>query len=368
MRVSLGLAQKGKHIVRRILLPLLIVLVGLGLVLSFFKGPISMLLMARVLERNATADPIAARPDGLHVTLCGAGGPLPDPKRSGPCVAVIAGSHVYLVDAGSASARGLVRVGIQPGLIEGVFLTHFHSDHIDGLGELGMLRWTGGTRKQPLPVYGAEGVAEVVQGFNQAYRLDAIYRSAHHGSEVAPPTGSGFRALTFPEPGLREGTVVLEEDGLRVTMFQVDHPPISPAVGYRFDYKGRSALVSGDTSKSANLEHFAQGVDLLVHEALSPKLMGVIQGVAEKTGNETLATIAVDVLDHHASPVEAAEIADAVGAGHLLYYHVVPPTPIPGLASVFLEGVSTAYDGPVTLGEDGTSISLPAGSDRIAVR
>ena len=73
------------------------------------------------------------------------------------------------------------------------------------------------------------------------------------------------------------------------------------------------------------------------------------------------------MLTYHATPVEAAEVAAAVGAGHLLYYHIVPPTPIPGLASVFLEGVSAAYDGPVTLGENGTAISLPAGSDRIDV-
>jgi len=195
-----------------------------------------MRLMGVVLERNATANPIASRPDGLHVILCGAGGPLPDPNRSGPCVVVIAGEHIYLVDAGSAAARGLIRVGIQPALVETVFLTHFHSDHIDGLGELGMLRWTGGGHKLPLPVVGAEGVEEITGGLNQAYRLDAVYRTAHHGPELVPPTGAGFRSRSFAEPAEGEGEVVLEEDGLRVTMFKVDHPPISPAVGYRFDY------------------------------------------------------------------------------------------------------------------------------------
>jgi len=126
-------------------------------------------------------------------------------------------------------------------------------------------------------------------------------------------------------------------------------------------------VVSGDTSKSVNLERFAEGVDLLVHEALSRELMDVVRSATERAGNARMGQIAVDVLDYHASPVEAAEIAASVGAGHLLYYHIVPPTPIPGLDSVFLEGVSAAYDGPVTLGADGTSISLPAESDRIEV-
>jgi ribonuclease Z len=354
-------------IVRRVLLPLLLIVVAIGLVASFFRGPIAMRVMSRVLEHTPTVSLAESLPDGLHVILCGAGGPLPDAQRSAACVVVIAGEHTFLVDAGSGAARGLARVGIQPPWIEAVFLTHFHSDHIDGLGELGLLRWTGGSQKLPLPLIGAEGVSEITAGLNQAYRLDAVYRTAHHGPEVAPPTGSGFRAEMFPEPDDGEGKVVLERDDLRVTMFKVDHEPITPAVGYRFDYKGRSVLVSGDTSKSANLERFAEGVDLLVHEALSPELMAVIGEARGRAGDANVAQIAVDVLNYHASPVEAAEIAASVGAGHLLYYHIVPPLPIPGLASVFLEGVDTVYDGPVTLGSDGTSISLPVGSQRIDV-
>ncbi len=81
------------------------------------------------------ADLPAELPDGLHVLLCGAGGPLPDPKRSAPCVAIIAGESVVMIDSGDGAARNLTRFGLRPGQVEAVFLTHFHSDHIDGLGE-----------------------------------------------------------------------------------------------------------------------------------------------------------------------------------------------------------------------------------------
>lgn len=357
--------DQGGSALRRFLLLILAIVIGASFVVWLFRGPIAVRVMSAALERNLRADPIADLPEGLHVTLCGAGGPLPDPTRSAACVAIVAGRSLYLVDAGSGAARNLTRVGFQPPRVEAVFLTHFHSDHIDGLGELGILRWTAGSHRLPLPVYGAEGVAEVTLGLNQAYRLDAMYRTAHHGPEIAPPTGSGFRAREFSEPKTNESTVVLEKDGLRVTMFKVEHPPISPAVGYRFDYKGRSIVVSGDTRKSANLERFAAGVDLLVHEALSPELMGVIQRAAEAVGNKAISKIAVDVLDYHASPIEVAEIAASAGVGHLLYYHIVPPMPIPGLATVFLNGVRNVYGGPVTLGRDGTRISLPVGSEKI---
>ncbi len=323
--------------------------------------------MERALAKNLSADPIADLPDGLHVRLCGAGGPLPDPNRSAPCVAIIAGRSLYLVDAGSGAARNLAAVGLQAADIDGVFLTHFHSDHIDGLGELGMLRWTAGNHRMPLPLYGAEGLEGIVEGLNRAYRLDSVYRTTHHGPRVAPPTGSGFRARPFPEPADGEAKVVFERDGLRVTTFRVDHAPVVPAVGYRFEYGGRSIVLSGDTKKSANVERFSKGADLLIHEALSPELMDVIRQAAESAGNADLAKIAVDVLDYHTTPVEAAEIAEAAEVGRLLFAHVVPPMPIPGLTSVFMRGVHEAYGGPITLGRDGTSISLPVGSTEILV-
>jgi ribonuclease Z len=345
----------------------LIIVVGVGLIISLFRGPIAMQVMRTVLEANLAADPFESFEDGLHVVLCGSSGPLVDRDRSGPCLAIIAGEKLYMVDVGAAAYRSLSAQGLQPGLVEAVFLTHFHSDHISGLGEFGVMRWVGGSWTTPLPVHGAEGLNEITSGLNQAFRLDAVYRSAHHGSEVVPPSGAGLSARSFAEPELGDSSVIFDEDGLRVTAFRVDHDPVKPAVGYRFDYKGRSVVVSGDTSKSANLERFATGVDLLVHEALSPTLMGLIEEVATQQGVSGIAKVARDVLNYHATPVEAAESAQTTGAKHLLYYHIVPPTPIPGMASVFLEGVAEAYDGPVTLGRDGTTISLPAGSERVIV-
>lgn len=352
---------------RKVLLPLLIILVGIGLVLSVFQGPIAMQVMRGALERNMTRDVVAELPDGLHAILCGAGGPLPDPVRSAPCLAIVAGDDVYVVDTGSAAARNLMAQGIQPSRVEAVFLTHFHSDHIDGLGELAVLRWAGGSKTMPLPVYGAEGIAEITAGLNQAYRLDSVYRTAHHGVEVTPPSGAGVSPRPFAEPAPGSSPIVFEQDGLRVSVFRVDHDPVKPAVGYRFDYKGRSIVVSGDTSKSENLERFATGVDLLIHEALSPALMRIFEETAREVGNQSMAKIAQDVLTYHATPVEAAESAAVVGAKHLLFYHVVPVMPIPGLASVFLEGVDDVYEGPVTLGRDGTTLSLPSGSSQIRV-
>jgi ribonuclease Z len=207
----------------------------------------------------------------------------------------------------------------------------------------------------------------VVDGFNAAYALDFGYRTAHHGPQVAPPEGAGSEPRAFDPPPPGTAVEVLQAGELTVTAFAVAHAPASPAVGYRFDYRGRSLVVSGDTRKSANLGRFAEDVDLLVHEALAPRLVGILNRAARQAGRDNVARIAEDIVDYHTTPVEAAELAMAARARHLLYYHVLPPLRLPGLAASFLEGVATAYDGPVTVGRDGTFVSLPSGTDAIRV-
>jgi ribonuclease Z len=330
-------------------------------------GGLAKRLVTNRVQENLESDLPSALPDGLHVMLCGAGGPLASPNRSGPCVAIIAGETVVVVDSGSAAARNLGTMGLPPGRVEDVFLTHFHSDHIDGLGELATLRWAGSGWLEPLPVHGPVGVEKVVDGFNLAYSQDQVYRTTHHGETVTPKSGWGVVAKSFPLPAEGESPIVLERAGLQVRSFAVDHSPVSPAVGYRFDYKGRSIVVSGDTLKSSNLIENAQGVDVLVHEALSRELVGLMNEGARRAGAENFVKITDDITNYHASPVEAAEAAEEAEADYLLFYHVVPPLPLSALESIYVEGVSKVYSGRFEIGVDGTFISLPAGSDEIDV-
>ena len=109
--------------------------------------------------------------------------------------AIVAGDRVFIVDVGSGSPRNLMRFGVMPGSVERVFITHFHSDHIDALGELMLQRWVGGTHTSPLPVHGPNGISDVVNGLNAAYAQDATYRTAHHGPDIAPPTGHGGQGV-----------------------------------------------------------------------------------------------------------------------------------------------------------------------------
>lgn len=338
----------------------------LALTLAFaFRHTLIMTAVETVAARTISAPLASSLPDGLHVLLCGAGNPLPDPKRSGPCTAVIAGESLIIVDSGSSAARNLAFFGIRADQIDAILITHFHSDHIDGLGELVLQRWALGDQDSPTPVHGPSGIEDVVSGFNAAYSRDRALRIAHHGEAAMRPQAGGGEARPFLTPEDGAMVKVLEHKGLTVRSFRVDHGVVTPAVGYRFDYKGRSVVISGDTRRSSNLEALNPDVDLLVHEGQNAEMVNAINRAASSMGQARLQKIASDVLDYHTTPVDAARSAAAMNARHLLFYHVAPALPFSIMNDTFARGVDEVYDGPYTVGEDGTLISLPAGSTAI---
>ena len=345
---------------------IIVAVAALGLLAYSQRATILTRVMERGMETRISANIVDTFEDGLHLALCGAGGPMPAPNASGPCVAVVAGKQLFVVDAGTDGLRNMGRMGYPLGNIEAVFLTHFHSDHIDGLGEMATIRWASGANTSPLPVHGPEGVERIVDGFNTAYSFDADYRHAHHGDTVAPLSGAGMVARTFAKPEAGKLVTVYSNDDLKIEALAVDHSPVEPAVGYRFTYKDRSLLITGDTIKLATIEEFARGVDLLVHEALAPNLVGMMHDAAAKSGNQIMAKITDDILTYHATPVEAAETARDAGVGHLLYYHIVPPLVFPGQDILYLNGAQDIFP-DYTIGQDGVSFYLPTGSKEIVI-
>lgn len=315
---------------------------------------------------NVARDRGAELPDGLHVFMCGSGSPMPDPTRAGPCVGVIAGSHVMLFDVGAGGPRRLSRMGFPVNRLEKVYLTHLHSDHIDGLGELMLQAWISGSRTSPLPVAGPEGVGEVVSGFNAAYRIDSTYRTGHHGADVANPAGFGGTAEVIPAPVDAGHTrVIFERDGAKVTVVVVNHAPVSPSFGYRIDYKGRSVVLSGDTVYSPDLVAAASEADVLFHEALNAPMVLEIGSAAAAKGQPNLAKVMTDITDYHASPEDAARAARDAKVKQLVLYHIAPPLPSSLFNAAFVGDAAKTFPGPIIVAEDGLLVSLPAASAAI---
>ncbi len=293
----------------------------------------------------------------LHVVLCGTGSPLADGNRAQACTAILAGNEFVIVDTGSGSVRKVAANNLPLQNLSAVLLTHFHSDHIGDLGETLVQSWIAG-RTTKLNVYGPPGIEKVVAGFAQAYAFDTDYRVLHHGEEMMPRAAAGAIAQTIKLKSDDAAALVFERNGLKVVAFKVNHDPVTPAYGYRFEYKGRVVVISGDTAKSANLAKHAAGADLLIHEVLAKNLLQFAAASFEKSGNKRRAKLARDIITYHTSPTEAAEVAATAKVETLVFTHLVPAVN-PQTEPAFTHGVSEIFKGKVVIGNDGMKFDLP---------
>ena len=320
-------------------------------------------VLNRMIESVVGTNTAVLDPDALHIVFCGTGSPLPDPDRASACIGVYAGDYFFLIDSGPGGAGNLTAMQMPMAGLGGVFYTHLHSDHIGDLPDIALNSWAAG-RSDPLTLYGPAGIEHVAAGYAEAFKLDNIWRIAHHGTDFFAVEGAKFNPVIIEVPD-RDATVTVFEAGdLKVTTFLGTHFPVTPAFGYRIDYKDRSVVFSGDTSRDENVARVGKGADVMVHEALAAHMVNTIGQVLGRIGDRR-EKIMGDIPDYHATPVEAAEIANLAGAELLVYSHIVPRLPNALSERMFLRGVSDIRPNGVMLGYDGLYLELPVGSKKI---
>ncbi len=296
--------------------------------------------------------------DGLRVVVCGSASPLGNsPDRAQACIAVVTPEHFFLFDVGARSPLRISQARLPTNRLNGVFITHYHSDHIAALPDVNLTTWVQG-RSAPLPVYGPPGIERVIEGFNIAYELDRSYRTAHHGEELLPPSVGPMQAVPFAP-----GNVVWQDKRMTISAFAVEHPPIAPAVGYRIDYGGRSVVISGDTNAADGLFAAAQNADLVLHDALSRAMLDPMIEGATSANVPIMPQIMNDVIDYHADTLSLPDAAAAAGIKQLVYYHLVPAPPNSIAEAIFRRGLPDS----VILAKDLHTFDLPTGSSDIIV-
>ena len=282
----------------------------------------------------------------IRITLLGTGTPLPSVDRFGPSTLIEANGQYFLFDCGRGASQRIWENKIQLGKIKNVFITHLHSDHIVGFPDLWLTSWLPanfGRRQVPMEVWGPKGIEQMYKGLQTAYAWDIEARS--HGKKEIDS------AILIKTHTLDEG-IIYDKDGVQVIAFRVDHGDfIDNAFGFRFNYKGHSVVLSGDTKYSENLIRNSKEVDVLIHEVAfaNPELIKKSQTAGE-------------IQSLHTTPEEAAKLFSTVRPGLAIYSHIAliltDPSIPPANFSDLIPRTRTAYDGRLEIGEDNMIIEV----------
>lgn len=314
---------------------------------------------------------------GTELVLLGTkGGPPPlGTQRQGISSAVVVNGHTYIVDMGHGTYHQLHLAGITS--LQGIFITHLHSDHIAELFTLPWLRHGGvNALKGSLPIYGpgragglppsrsgkdtpivapenpTPGTVDFIEKSIEAAAYDLNIRIRDESwpdlrqvlepHDISlPDVGASATGNLFPQ---MRPFKVFENDDLKVTATLVKHPPVFPSFGFRFDTNEGSIVFSGDTSVSSNLIELAAGADYLVHEVIDLDWVAGSSNVP--------ASLLEHLAESHTDVNKVGQVAESAGVKNLVLNHFVPADPAQVNDGLWRRRAQRGYSGKVHIGRD----------------
>ena len=322
------------------------------------------------------------------------------------------GDVAYIVDCGEGVHRQLHRAGLvatrrfggsgtRP-VVESIFVTHLHADHVMDLGNIFQGSWPSST----IDVYGpgpagppfttyddpihpirfsddpAPGIRRVIDHFNRAFAMNINARHIAEGrddyidhiriheiglegehdfepGDIAVACAIDRPGAHFDIPDVEPFLVRAEDDhGVTVTATIVQHAPVFPALAYRFDTPAGSVVFSGDTGACDNVVRLAQGADILVHEVIDlDALLGRISSLSN------FETVRGQLARSHTPYDEVGGIAARAGVATLVLSHLVPGegTHTPEEWEQLVRDASPEFTGEIVCGVDLDEITIGGG-------
>ena len=192
------------------------------------------------------------------VMLGTAAGPVPGRSRKMTSHLMLSNGAAYVLDCELGVTDRFAETGIAFSALRSIFITHHHFDHNVEYGPLLSIGWVQG---MPLSVraYGPPPLKQMTTDYIRSMRTtidfwaEDLKMKALEAIDVTEVSGAG---------------PVMQDDNVKVSSVVVEHPPVKPALGYRFDFNDRSIAFSGDTTPIEAVAQMAKGADILVHEAM----------------------------------------------------------------------------------------------------
>ncbi len=248
----------------------------------------------------------------MELTVLGSAGTWPGPGGA-TCGHLLShdGTHIWL-DAGTGTfARLQEFVGVDD--IAAIVITHGHTDHFIDVVPAFYARHYGGMGAPNLPFYSPDGFVEGMRML-----------TSENGRNVMAEAYD-FRTVA--------GGDVFDVGPFHVSTFEMTHIGVS-SVGYRIEAGGVVLAYTGDSGPCSEVIEMARDADMLVAEA-----------TYQDASSQAF---------FHMSATQAAQHAAAAGAKRLVLTHILPTLD----RAVSLVEATAAFDGPVELAEDGTTLRV----------
>lgn len=291
--------------------------------------------------------------------------------RSETAVLLLVDGQPYLIDAGTGTARQIVRAGYQVASISTIFVTHAHLDHTGGLASVVSNiaeheQFIGsGQKSTPLTVIGPPSTKILVNASLQfAIVHDRLFRADMPA--IAP-----FDPKLFDAREITHGGLVFKDSRITVTAVEnthFRHPSYGPggvkdmSFSYRFDTPAGSVVFTGDTGPSAAVTKLATGADVLVSEVYQPYIGSMpadskAPSPQEKERTEELQT---HMETEHLTPEGVGKMAAQAHVKAVILYHIAAEYDEKNFAAM-QAGVQRWFHGQLVIGNDFTAFDMRDG-------
>lgn len=272
------------------------------------------------------------------------GGPRVDNGRSNPANLIEIGGTRVVLDCGMGVSRQLAAAGVPLNSLNYILITHHHSDHNLEYGNLAYNAWVTGLAT-PIRSFGPVGIERMTNAY---WELNAFDVDTRIDDEGRPDP----RKLLIARD-IDRGGMVFETDDFSVTAFRTPHPPIIDNFAYKFATPDGTIVFSSDTIYNPALAKFAEGADVLVHEALfAPYIDRLVARV--RNG----ATLGKHLLESHTTAQDVGRVATAAGVKLLVLNHLVPGD-LDVTDEQWTSAVRENFGGKVMVARDLMELALP---------
>ena len=248
-------------------------------------------------------------------TGAGPGGQGPERTRKMTSHVMLSNGAAYVLDCGIGVTDQYACTGIAFPALRSIFITHHHADHNIEYGPLLVIGWINGMRVD-VRAFGPAPLKEMTEYFLRAYKTTVDFWA--EDLKMKPLVTVDVKEVSTAGP-------VMQDENVKVSAIIVEHPPVKPALSYRFDFKDRSIAFSGDTGPTEAVAKIAKGADVLVHSAMYvPAIETYIRGEIAKGRPVKFEDLLAHMKANHTPVEDVGRVAQNAGVKTLVLSHLIP--------------------------------------------